>query len=143
MNDLIIYADTFEISASPAWRRLILDHEYFHARHLARGFPLPVVSFEDASADTHYYEALAWGYVLERAAAGLYGDLTIREDAELKSRYRDHRSGFRAFVFDRQPSAWAQYGRFLPPEGDRAGTITPVPATGRAGTSHPADPASE
>jgi len=128
VNDLIIYADTFDLSASVAWRRLILDHEYFHARHMAHGFALPVVGFGDVTADADYYEALAWGYVVRRAEAGVYGELSAREAAEALSRYRRHRSAFRTFVFDRQPSAWAHYGRFLPAHADGAADVTPARA---------------
>lgn len=114
VNDLIIYADTFEPWRSAAWRALLADHEYFHARHLAKGFRIPTVGFGDSAADTDYVEALAWGYVLARAGDGAYGSLTPPERAEAARRYEDHFDGFRRFVMREQPSAWAHYGRFLP-----------------------------
>ena len=129
-NDLIVYADTFESWRSLAWRMLVTDHEYFHARHLAHGAGVPVVGFGEAQANTDYYEALAWGHVLERAAAGDYGELTDRERAEAARMYDDHRGGFLRFVMQRQASAWDHYGRFLPE--DPAGR-----ATARAGTPAP------
>jgi hypothetical protein len=113
-NDLIIYTDTFDPGASAAWRRLLPDHEYFHARHMARGFDIPAVSFGQAQADHDYYEALAWGWVLRRARAGIYGTLTTRELAQVAARYERHFQGFHRFVMERQPAAWAHYGRFLP-----------------------------
>lgn len=113
-NDLIIYSDTFEPWRTPAWRKMITDHEYFHARHLGRGFNLPVVSFGRPGIDAHYYEALAWGYVRKRAAEGVYGEMTRKELGEIEARYREHHSGFHAFVMKQQASAWAHYGRFLP-----------------------------
>ncbi|MGH9870674.1 MAG: hypothetical protein ACREAA_21265 [Candidatus Polarisedimenticolia bacterium] len=119
-NDLIVYADTFEPWRSPAWRMLVTDHEYFHARHLAHGAAVPVVGFGEAQANADYYEALAWGHVLGRAAAGDYGQLSDRERAEVAQHYREHRDGFRRFVMDRQASAWDHYGRFLPEDPERA-----------------------
>jgi len=116
-NDLIIYADTFAPEASAAWRRLLPDHEYFHARHLARGFDIPAVSFGEAQADRDYCEALAWGWVLRRAVEGIYGTLSARERAEVEDLYSRHFEGFHRFVMRRQPAAWAHYGRFLPPPG--------------------------
>ena len=52
VNDLIVYADTFEPWRTPAWRLMIADHEYFHARHLAKGYDLPLVGFGIARVDT-------------------------------------------------------------------------------------------
>ena len=129
-NDLIVYADTFEPSRSLAWRMLVTDHEYFHARHLAHGAGVPVVGFGEARANTDYYEALAWGHVLARAAAGDYGELTDRELAEAARMYGEHRGGFLRFVMERQASAWDHYGRFLPEDPARR-------ATARAVTPHP------
>ncbi|HET6374201.1 MAG TPA: hypothetical protein VFG76_12905 [Candidatus Polarisedimenticolia bacterium] len=125
-NDLIIFADTFEPWRSEAWRRLVIDHEYFHARHLAKGYALPVVGFGQSDADADYVEALAWGYGLAKALAGSYGELTTMELAEAASRYESHRERFRRFVMERQPSAWAHYGRFLADPGTlRATEISP------------------
>ncbi len=129
-NDLIIFADTFEPWRTPAWRLLLADHEYFHARHLARGFAIPVVGFGDPGVDTDYYEALAWGYVKDRASAGLYGELSPRESAEVNARYEEHYSRFHRFVLRRQASAWAHYGRFFPqPEPLRSALPVPPEAT--------------
>ncbi len=112
VNDLVIFPHAFESRSSPSWIALVIDHEYFHARHLARGFPVPLVSFE-GRADRDYLEALAWGWVLGRAAQGRYGALTASERSEVAARYRRHRDAFRRFVMDVQPTAWAHYGRFL------------------------------
>ncbi|MFQ5701755.1 MAG: hypothetical protein ACE5HU_07930 [Acidobacteriota bacterium] len=136
INDLIIYADTFEPWRTPAWRRLLADHEYFHARHLARGFDLPLVAFGDRAVDLHFHEALAWGYVARRADRGLYGELSRRERVELAARYREHLEGFRRFVMKHQPSAWAYYGKMLEAPGaplrsaDSGPAEVPEPAAG-------------
>lgn len=96
------------------WSRLLLDHEYFHARHLARGDRLPAPGFGHAAADRHFQEALAWGYNLERLGSGAYGELPAARRAEAESCYREHREAFRRFVLRRDPAAWAYYGRLLP-----------------------------
>ena len=137
-NDLIIYTDTFESWRTPAWRLLLTDHEYFHARHLARGFAIPVVGFDNAAADTDYYEALAWGYVRDRARKGVYGVLFARELAEVEERYREHFTGFHAFVMRRQASAWAHYGRFFSLPTDPLRPALPVRPEGTSPEAGPA-----
>lgn len=137
-NDIIVYADSRELGRSLGWAQLLIDHEYFHARHLAGGFGVPLVSFHDREADHHYHEALAWGWVLARADQGVYGRLSAREREEAASHYRSHREAFRAFVARRQPSAWAHYGRFLADPDDplrwarRSPTGEPAPEAGPA-----------
>ena len=127
INDLIIYTDTFEPWRTQAWRRAIADHEYFHARHLAGGFSLPVVSFGDGGANRAYYEALAWNYVIERSHDGIYGAFSSRERAEMRARYLEHHRRFRRFVARRQPSAWAHYGRFLPDPATPVRSVASAP----------------
>lgn len=139
-NDLIIYSDTWDASRSVAWLRLLADHEYFHARHLAGGAQVPLAGFENARADSDYLEATAWGHVLERAAAGAYGELAPREWTELRGHYRRHQERFRQFVMDRQPPAWAHYGRFLPDHPDSLSGASPAQ---KAGTAPSADPGRE
>ncbi|HZE89976.1 MAG TPA: hypothetical protein VE404_10525, partial [Verrucomicrobiae bacterium] len=34
-NDVVLFQSSVDPARSAAWRRMILDHEYFHARHLA------------------------------------------------------------------------------------------------------------
>lgn len=130
VNDLIVYADTFEPWRTQAWRLMIADHEYFHARHLAKGYNLPLVGFGNRRVDADYLEAMAWGYVVRRAADGVYGPLSRVESAEALSRYRDHYEEFRRYVFKTQPSAWAHYGRFLtePPTRITSAASTPTEA---------------
>jgi len=113
-NDIVLFASAFSSSQSDAWLRLILDHEFYHARHLARDGPAPLVDFGRGSANHDYYEAAAWAWVVERAAIGVYGVLTEPEIREARSTYKRHREGIRAFVLERQPTAWAHYGRFMP-----------------------------
>jgi len=137
-NVLIIYADMFEPWRSQGWRLLIADHEYFHARHLARGFDIPLAGFGVRRADTAYREALAWAWVLSRSLQGIYGPLSDRERSEVSSRYTEHYEAFFEFVSERQASAWAHYGRFLPgPES----LIRQASSAPTAATPPPAGPA--
>lgn len=110
--DLLVAPGT--AAGSTAWTRLLLDHEYFHARHLARADHLPAPAFADPSANRHYHEALAWGQNLERTREGAYGGLPLHRLAEAQERYGKHRAALRQYVLRRQPAAWAYYGRFLP-----------------------------
>ena len=135
-NELVIYADMFEPWRTPGWRLLITDHEYFHARHLARGFDIPVAGFDQMKTDTDYREALAWAWVARREADNVYGPLSAAERAEVAARYREHYDGFLAFVNRRQPSAWAHYGRFLP---DPDSLVRRAAAAPIAETPPPAD----
>jgi len=137
-NDLIIYADTFEPWRSHAWRLLLADHEYFHALHLAHAAGTPVVGFGQRRADADYYEALAWGYTLRRATEGIYGELTSREKAEVTRRYEERYTGFRRFVMERQPTAWAHYGRFLPAPDALEALLVRTAASAPTGAREPA-----
>jgi hypothetical protein len=112
-NDVILYPSAMEPSRGTAWLRLILDHEYFHARHLAGSARVPLVDFGEAAANHGYYEAVAWDYVLERGLAGVYGELSVIDLREIRATYRRHFDPFRRFIQKRQPSAWLHYGRFL------------------------------
>jgi hypothetical protein len=110
--------DLLVFPGSPAWTepwtRLLLDHEYFHARHLARGDQIPRPTFDKPGANHHFQEALAWGYSVRRAAAGAYGNLTRKRQQEALQRYREHRRAFARYVRKRQPAVWEYYARLLP-----------------------------
>lgn len=112
-NDVIVYPSALDPRRAPGWLVLILDHEYFHARHLARDARVPLVDFGDTRANHSYYEATAWSYVLERAREGVYGELAAADLREINATYRRHLDLFREFVMETQPSAWLHYGRFL------------------------------
>ncbi len=126
-NDLVIFPGTLAAPHTPAWLDVILDHEYFHARHLARGFPIPLVSFGIEKIDRHYLEALAWGWVVKRIDDGLHGGLGPKERAEVLAHYERHLEGFRKFVMARQPGAWAHYGRFFPPREAQVRLLAAAP----------------
>lgn len=126
-NDLVIFPEALDGPHSTVWLDVILDHEYFHARHLARGFPIPLASFGNERIDRHYLEALAWGWVVRRIDEGLHAGLTPKERAEVQSAYERHLEGFRKFVMARQPEAWAHYGRFFPSEETGVRLLAAVP----------------
>jgi len=120
-NDIVLFDSAMDPARAPGWRRLILDHEYFHARHLAHGWLTPLVEFDDRGATHDFYEAAAWGYVLQRALDGTYGDLPSADLREVRALYERHFQAIRAFILKRQPSAWIHYGRFMPDmDGDGA-----------------------
>ncbi len=112
-NDVLIFPAAIDPARSPAWFVLILDHEYFHARHLAHGWRTPVADFGEREANRDYYEAVAWSYVLERALQGVYGDLTEADLREVRAKYRRHREALRTMIGRHQPAAWVHYSRFL------------------------------
>ncbi len=113
-NDIIFYFDSFELDRTPAWRLLLLDHEYLHAKHLGGGHQLPLVSFGSQENDRHFYEAAAWGFNVTEAIKGIYGPLSDREWAEVRSNHIRHRNAFRKMIERRQPSAWAYYSQLFP-----------------------------
>lgn len=125
MNDIVLFADALGVGHSRAWTRMILDHEYFHARHLAGGWRTPMADFGESGANHAYYEATAWGFVIERALAGAYGELRPQEFREVRATYKRHYEGIRAFILGRQPTAWAHFGRFMPDvDGENVARVT-------------------
>lgn len=112
--DLIVFGADPGPGDGEAWARLLLDHEYFHARHLAHAAGLPHPAFDSRRAQRHLYEAVAWGYSLERADDDAYGVLPGPRRDEVLDRYRRHRRAFRTYVTQREPRAWDYYGQFLP-----------------------------
>jgi hypothetical protein len=118
-NDIIVYADSREAGRSHGWAMLLIDHEYFHARHMARGDRTPVPFFGDPEADRHYDEAVAWGYNLIQAEEGEYPTLTHADYLEAFRNYSMHFEEFRDYILRRDRTAWAHYRRFLPDPSDR------------------------
>ena len=112
--DVLVFRPPSVMPWSDGWSRLLMDHEYFHARHLARGDRLPHPTFARASANRHFQEALAWGYNLQRLSENAYGALPEQRRREVRQHYRRHREALARYVQQKQPSAWSYYGRFLP-----------------------------
>jgi hypothetical protein len=118
-NDIIVYADSKEAGRSAGWGMLLIDHEYFHARHLARGDRTPVPFFGDPDMDRHFYEAAAWGFNLAQAEEGQYPTLTHADYLEAFRNYSMHFDAFRDFILRHDYHAWAHYRRFLPDPATR------------------------
>ncbi len=112
--DVLVFRPPSATPWSDGWSRLLVDHEYFHARHLARGDRLPRPTFARASANRHFQEALAWGYNLQRLSENAYGALPEQRRREVRQHYRRHREALARYVQQKQPSVWSYYGRFLP-----------------------------
>ncbi len=113
-NDVIVYADSREAGRSEGWAMLLIDHEYFHARHLARGDQSPIPSFGEREIDRHYFEAIAWAYNLIQADEEAYPTLTHADYREAFRTYSLHFEAFRDYVLRHDRPAWAHYRRFLP-----------------------------
>ena len=130
-NDIILFPAALDPTRSPGWRQLLLDHEYFHARHLAHGWKVPVVDFGSSEVNSNYYEATAWSYVVRRARLGTYDQLSRGDLREAQATYTRHYQAIRKTIMDLQPSAWAHYRRFLvdpkgkAPTGARLAPIEP------------------
>jgi len=89
-NDIVFDRSALDDRRSEAWRRLLVDHEYFHARHLAGATSLPRPASDRPEIQRHFYEAAAWGWNVGRARAGLYPGLRPAEFREALDRYGDH-----------------------------------------------------
>jgi hypothetical protein len=122
-NDVVVYADSRDAGRSLGWAMLLIDHEYFHARHLARGDRTPAPSFGDAEADRHFYEAVAWGYNLAQADDDEYPGLTHADYLEAFKNYSMHFDAFRDFILRHDHHAWAYYRLFLPNRSDHERTV--------------------
>jgi hypothetical protein len=133
-NDIIVYDDTFRTGASPAWQRLIVDHEYFHAKHLSQAADPPVVDFGDSGVNRHYYEAAAWGYNVDRIERGSYPGLTRAEERRARALFLEHGAAFERWVRRAQESAWDHYGAFF------AGLTSGGPTPRRSLHDHPPAP---
>jgi hypothetical protein len=112
-NDIIVYGGTFRDGGGDAWRRLIVDHEFFHALHLAHGVEAPAVDFKDERVNRDYYEALAWGYNLSRAGENAYPGLDGAGRRSVEGRCIEHRDQFKRWLQREHRAAWEHYGRFI------------------------------
>ena len=115
---------------SVAWRSLLLEHEYFHARHMAGATLLPVVRDGAPEIERHYNEAAAWGFNIAEARAGRYPGLRADEFREALDRLGEHYAALRAMLKDADPERWSRISELLHrPES----LLTPAGATPAAG----------
>jgi hypothetical protein len=89
-NDILYDPGVLRSDRSMAWRQLLLDHEYFHARHLAGSTSVPLPARAGAGFERHYFEAAAWGWSVAQARAGRYPGLRESEFREALDRLGDH-----------------------------------------------------
>ena len=89
-NDILYDPAVLHSDRSAAWRLLLLDHEYFHARHLAGSTSVPLPAGVGAAFERHYFEAAAWGWSVAQARAGRYPGLRENEFREALDRLGDH-----------------------------------------------------
>jgi len=127
-NDVVLFPGMMDPARSPGWRELILDHEYYHARHLARGWSAPLADFGDTAMNQSYYEALAWSYVVDRARHGVYQSLSAFDLREVEATYKRYHEALRKEILERQPTAWLHYGRFLVDPDENPGPAKTAPA---------------
>ncbi len=94
-NDVLYDTAAFREGRSAGWVLLLLDHEYFHARHLAGATSLPLPQGVSAEIERHFYEGAAWGFSVSEARAGRYPGLREDEFREALDRYGDHYAALR------------------------------------------------
>jgi hypothetical protein len=105
-NDILYDSSSVSAGRSTGWATLLLDHEYFHARHLAGATSLPLPWGAPAEVERHFYEAAAWGFNVAEARAGRYPGLRPDEFREALDRYGEHYRALRALSGDRDPDGW-------------------------------------
>src|SRR2546425_133823 len=112
-NDIVYDAEAILKGHSLAFRYLLLDHEYFHARHLAGGTLLPLASGAGADIERHYNEAAAWGYNVAEARAGRYPGLRSDEFREALDRQGEHYAALKALIKEKDPGRWGRIAELL------------------------------
>lgn len=131
-NDILYDPGILAAGRSAGWTLLLLDHEYFHARHLAGATTLPLPRRTGAEVEHHYCEAAAWGYTVEQARAGRYPGLRPDEFREALDRYGDHYRALRSIA--QGSDAWPSLeGPLLQP----AAFVMTLPSSPPGALSHP------
>jgi hypothetical protein len=131
-NDILYDPGILAAGRSAGWTLLLLDHEYFHARHLAGATTLPLPRRTGAEVEHHYCEAAAWGYTVEQARAGRYPGLRPDEFREALDRYGDHYRALRSIA--QGSEAWSSLeAPLLQP----AAFVRTLPSSPAGALSHP------
>jgi hypothetical protein len=112
-NDIVYRSSSLDRSRSLAWTLLLLDHEYFHARHLAGATSLPLPGGVAAASERHFFEAAAWGFNVAEARRGRYNGLREDEFREALDRYGEHFRALRAVTRDADPTVWQSFSDLL------------------------------
>jgi hypothetical protein len=106
-NDIVFDERAIGGGHSDAFILLLLDHEYFHARHLARTTTVPPAGRVPIEIERRFSEAAAWGFNVAEARAGRYPGLRLDELREALDRYRDHYLALRNLVERDDPGRWS------------------------------------
>lgn len=112
-NDIVFDEEAIVAGHGPAWRYLLLAHEYFHARHLAEATLLPIARGSGVELERHYNEAAAWGYNVAEARAGRYPGLRPDEFREALDRYGEHYAALKALMKKQDPERWQRVADLL------------------------------
>ena len=131
-NDVLYDRAALAGGRSDAWSLLLLDHEYFHARHLAGATSLPRPGRVLPEVERHFYEAAAWGFNVSEARAGRYPGLRPDEFREALDRYGEHYAALRALTEDRDPRTWSAFSDLLRRPAVLVTTRTTPPSSGPA-----------
>jgi len=127
-NDIVYDEASIAAGHSVAWRSLLLEHEYFHARHMAGATLLPVTRDRVPEIERHYNEAAAWGFNVAEARAGRYPGLREDEFREALDRLGEHYSALRALLRDSDPERWSRISELLRRPEDLLTTAGSPPA---------------
>jgi hypothetical protein len=127
-NDILFDPGVLGATRGEAWTMLLLDHEYFHARHLAGATGLPLPLRTGAGIERHFFEAAAWGYTVSEARAGRYPGLREGEFREALDRYGEHYRALRALTREENPALWSSLAAPLRGDGAVRTTGSPSPA---------------
>lgn len=129
-NDIVYDEAAIFLGHSPAWRTLLLAHEYFHARHLAEATLLPVVRGSGVKIERHYNEAAAWGFNVAEARAGRYPGLRPDEFREALDRQGEHYAALKALLKESDPERWGRIADLLrQPDALFTTAASPPPAS--------------
>lgn len=112
-NDILYDEEAIVTGHGPAWRYLLLAHEYFHARHLAEATLLPTARGSGVELERHYNEAAAWGFNVAEARAGRYPGLRPDEFREALDRYGEHYAALKALMKKKDPERWGRVAELL------------------------------
>lgn len=112
-NDIVYQKSSLDASRSLAWTLLLLDHEYFHARHLAGATSLPLPGDVPGECERHFFEAAAWGFNVAEARRGRYDGLREDEFREALDRFGEHYRALRMVTRDTDPAAWQSFSDLL------------------------------
>ena len=112
-NDIVYDRSMIAAGHTFAWRLLLLDHEYFHARHVAGGTSLPMPGHFGREVERRFNEAAAWGFNVGEARAGRYPGLRPDEFREALDRYGEHYTALRELTSGSGGESWSAFSDLL------------------------------